>query len=145
MQDESRFIIKDNGEIMKSVDIEVRVRYSETDQMGIVYYANYFVWFEVGRVEWLRSRDISYKELEEKGILFPVVEAQCQYKYPAKYDDLLIIRTKIKERGRLRFSFEYEIFKKDDMKLMATGYTTHIAMNKEGKAIKLSNDIIKMT
>ena len=95
---------------MKSDIIQVRVRYSETDQMGVVYHGNYLPYFEVGRVEWLRNQGISYKELEEKGIALPIVNININYKKPARYDDLLSIKTSFVSQSSVKITFECEIF-----------------------------------
>jgi acyl-CoA thioester hydrolase len=95
---------------MKSDTIQVRVRYSETDQMGVVYHGNYLPYFEVGRVEWLRNQGISYKELEEKGIALPIVNININYKKPARYDDLLSIKTSFVSQSSVKITFECEIF-----------------------------------
>lgn len=95
---------------MKSDTIQVRVRYSETDQMGVVYHGNYLPYFEVGRVEWLRNQGISYKELEERGIALPIVNININYKKPARYDDLLSIKTSFVSQSSVKITFECEIF-----------------------------------
>lgn len=106
---------------MISHDTQLRVRYGETDQMGYVYYGKYAEYFEVGRVETVRSIGIPYKLVEEKGILMPVSELLVQYKRPAYYDDLLTIRTCIPEPPRSSLLFTYEIFNEADLRLV-TGH-----------------------
>ena len=96
-------------------DSEIRVRYAETDQMGYVYYGAYAQYYEVGRVELLRSLGISYKELEELGFLLPVVDLHITYKHPAFYDDILTVRTIIKEMPSTKIIFYYEIFVKENL------------------------------
>lgn len=88
----------------------VRVRYSETDQMGVVYHGNYAQYFEMGRVEWLRNLGISYKWMEDNGIMLPVVSLSMNYKKPAKYDDLLTVRTILKNLSGVKIEFDYEIY-----------------------------------
>jgi acyl-CoA thioester hydrolase len=95
---------------MKEHQIEVRVRYSETDQMGVVYHGNYIPYFEIGRVEWLRNKGISYKSLEESGIALPIVSMTINYKKSACYDDLLIVRTKFKKNSTVKIEFDCEIW-----------------------------------
>ena len=95
---------------MKEHQEQVRVRYSETDQMGVVYHGNYIPYFEIGRVEWLRNKGISYKLLEEKGIALPIVSMTLNYKKPARYDDLLTVITKFKEYSGVKIEFECEIW-----------------------------------
>ena len=116
------------------IDTEVRVRYAETDQMGIAYYANYLVWFEVGRGEFCRQRGFVYRDFErENEAHLAVAEAQCRYHRSARYDDLLIIRTRIQEFRKKTVRFEYEIVKKDDDTRIASGWTLHIILDKKGK------------
>ena len=108
----------------------LRVRYGETDQMGYCYYGNYAQYFEVGRVEALRELGISYKELEEQGIMLPVSEFSVNYKLPAKYDDVLIITTHIKELRGARLAFDYIIRNENDQ-LVANAHTTLVFVAKE--------------
>ena len=91
---------------MKEHKIELRVRYSETDQMGVVYHGNYLPYFEVGRVEWLRNQGISYKSMEESGVALPIVNINISYKKPARYDDLLTVTTKFKNQSSVKIEFE---------------------------------------
>ena len=111
-----------------------RVRYKETDQMGMVYYGNYFTFFEIGRVEYMRERGIAYKQMETEDDSFIVVaEARCRYLRPARYDDLLRIRTRVSEARRRSIRFAYEILRDDGAELLATGETVHIICNREGR------------
>ena len=103
----------------------VRVRYEETDQMGVAYHGNYYTWFEVGRSSFFRSLGYTYAQLEEEGIIMPVIESNCSYKNSAKYDDELLIRTKINQFKGVRLEFEYEVIRKIDDKLLAKGKTMH--------------------
>ena len=106
----------------------VRVRYAETDQMGVVYHSNYVIWFEVGRVELLRSLGFTYLEMEADGMHLPVVEVRCRYKAPARYDESLLVRTRILNlRGSL-IRFGYEVLRADDRALLAEGESTHIVV-----------------
>jgi acyl-CoA thioester hydrolase len=112
----------------------VRVRYKETDQMGMVYYGNYFTFFEIGRVEYMRERGIAYKRMEiEDGSFIVVAEAHCRYIRPARYDDLLRIRTRVSEARRRSIRFAYEILRDAGGELLATGETAHIICNREGR------------
>ncbi|MBU2061233.1 MULTISPECIES: acyl-CoA thioesterase [Flavobacterium] len=95
---------------MKEHELKVRVRYSETDQMGVVYHGNYAQYFEMGRVEWLRNLGVSYKWMEENGIMLPVVSLNMNYKKPARYDDLLTIKTILKSQSSVKIEFDYEIY-----------------------------------
>lgn len=92
-----------------SHEIQLRVRYAETDQMGIVYYGNYAQYFEVGRVEWLRKFGISYKKMEDEGILLPVISLSVRYKNPARYDDLIKVKTQLVKLPSASIEFSYEI------------------------------------
>ena len=94
---------------MKEHEFNVRVRYSETDQMGVVYHGNYAQYFEMGRVEWLRNLGISYKWMEENGIMLPVVSLNINYKKPARYDDLLMVKTIFESQTSVKIEFDYEI------------------------------------
>lgn len=118
-------------------DAILRVRYAETDQMGIVYHGNYYTWFEVGRSTYFRNLDYSYKRLEEENLLLPVLEASCKYIKAAKYDDEIIIRTRIAEFKGIRITFEYQVIRKADNVLLATGMTKHGIVNKELVPVKL--------
>lgn len=106
----------------------VRVRYAETDRMGYVYYGNYTQYFEVGRVEALRQLGTSYKEMEESGVMLPVYTCNLKYLKPAYYDDLLIIKTTIKELPTAKINFDYEIFNQKN-ELLNTGNTTLVFIN----------------
>ena len=94
---------------MKKHEIKLRVRYAETDQMGVVYHGNYAQYFEMGRVEWLRNQGVSYKELEQSGVMLPVVSLSMNYKKPALYDDELTVTTILKFLGGVKIEFDYEI------------------------------------
>ncbi|CDM64302.1 acyl-CoA thioesterase [Pyrinomonas methylaliphatogenes] len=112
----------------------IRVRYAETDRMGVVYYANYFVWFEIGRTEYCRARGFSYREMEENDDAFLVVaESYCRYKAPAYYDDELIVRTHITELRRRSLRFGYEIVRASDGQIIAEGETGHVVTDREGR------------
>jgi len=115
----------------------VRVRYAETDQMGVVYYANYFVWFEVGRTDLLRDAGWSYREMELEGIALPVIEAHCEYRQSARYDDELEIRTMGSQLSPVRVAFDYEVVRPSDAATIATGRTIHAALDREGRPCRL--------
>jgi len=115
----------------------LRVRYAETDKMGVVYYANYLVWFEVARTDLLRSLGWSYREMEHAGISLPVIEAHCRYVKPARYDDEIEIRTEGRMLSPIRMEFQYQVFKKTDQILAATGKTVHAALDTAGKPCRL--------
>jgi acyl-CoA thioester hydrolase len=115
----------------------IRVRYAETDQMGVVYYANFFVWFEVGRTDLLRASGWSYREMEAGGIGLPVIEAHCAYRRPARYDDDLEIRTRGTLVSPVRVQFDYEVVRPADDLSLATGRTVHAALDKDGRPCRL--------
>lgn len=116
--------------------------------MGIVYYSNYFVYFEVARTEHFRDLGIEYKELEKKGFYLVVLEALCNYASPARYDDLLEIRTSFRKNGKSKLRFEYTVFNislnnLSSEKSSAEGYTTHVFVNKNARPIKIPGPIEK--
>lgn len=105
---------------MRNHQFDVRVRYAETDQMGVVYHGNYAEYFEMGRVEWLRNLGITYKSMEENGIMLPVVSLSLNYKKPARYDDLLTVKTLFKKQESVKIEFDYEIYSEKG-ELLTTG------------------------
>ena len=112
----------------------VRVRYAETDQMGVAYHGNYFTWFEVGRVEWCRAQGFDYKKMEIDDDSFIVVaEAQCRYKRPARFDDLLTVRTRMVGSQRRTVQFEYEVVNQANGELIATAGTLHVICDHLGR------------
>ena len=123
---------------MSHVDARLRVRYAETDQMGIVYYANYLVWMEVGRVEYCRAAGIRYRDMEmDDGILLTVAEASCRYLSPALYDEEVIVRTRIEEAHPRMIRFGYEMIGASDGRRLATGATKHVFCGRDRKPRKL--------
>lgn len=121
----------------------VRVRYAETDKMGVVYYANYFVWFEVARADLLRSLGWTYREMEEEGFALPVIEAHCEYKQPARYDDELDVKANGSMLSMVRMQFEYEVIRKADGTIAAVGRTVHAALDRGGRPCRLPERIRK--
>jgi acyl-CoA thioester hydrolase len=119
----------------------VRVRYAETDKMGVVYYANYLVWFEIGRTDLLRSLGWTYKSMEEAGISLPVIEAHCLYHRSAKYDDELDVRTEGRMLSPVRMEFTYQVVRREDQVLAASGRTVHAALDPNGKPTRLPERI----
>lgn len=109
----------------------VRVRYAETDNMGVVYYANYLVWFEVGRTEMLRDAGWSYREMEQDGVALPVIQATCEYRLPAKYDDVIEILTRGTALSAVRVRFDYEVVRAADRASLAVGHTVHASVGVE--------------
>lgn len=114
---------------MHTSEVEIRVRYAETDQMGFVYYGNYATFFEIARVEALRSVGISYKDMEAEGVLLPVVDFKIKYLAPATYDDLILVKTTIETMPTSKIYFRYECFKGE--KLLTTAETTLVFLNRE--------------
>ncbi|HEV3141626.1 MAG TPA: thioesterase family protein, partial [Vicinamibacterales bacterium] len=115
----------------------LRVRYAETDQMGVVYYANYYVWFEVGRTDLLRSAGGSYRDMEKDGLQLPVIESHCEYRQPAKYDDELEVRTIGSIVSPVRVKFSYELVRAADNVTLAVGHTVHAALDEGGRPRRL--------
>lgn len=122
---------------MYTYDAKIRVRYGETDKMGIVYYANYLNWFEIGRTEFFRSLGMTYRNLEDNNIMLPVIEVNCKYISSALYDDSIIIRTRLDFVKGSRIKFLYDIIRSDDNKLLAQGYTEHPFTTLEKKPVNL--------
>ena len=114
-------------------ETQLRVRYAETDQMGVVYHSNYVIWFEVGRVEALRQLGFTYKEMEQDGCHLPVVEVRCRYKAPARYDDVITVRTRLKKFRSNLIRFGYEIVRAADGTLLAEGETVHLTLDDRGE------------
>jgi acyl-CoA thioester hydrolase len=115
--------------------LNIRVPYADVDRMGVVYYANYLIYFERGRTELLRQFNIPYRELEEEGIMLPVIESHCTYLKPAVYDDNLTIVSRIAEAKAARIKIQCEIYRNND--LLVTGYTWHACMKTDGKPCRL--------
>ena len=115
----------------------LRVRYAETDRMGVVYYANYFVWFEVGRTEWLRETGGSYREMEQEGVSLPVIEAHCDYRRAARYDDEIEVRTRATRLTPVRLRFDYEVWRAGEESPAAVGHTVHAALDPTGRPCRL--------
>jgi acyl-CoA thioester hydrolase len=123
------------------ISITVRVRYAETDQMGVVYHANYLVWFEVGRCELLRRIGSTYRDLEAAGVMLPVIEAHCEYRSPARYDDELLVKTWGELLSPARVEFTYEISRPSDGTVNALGRTMHAAIDGTGKPCRLPDHV----
>ncbi len=114
-------------------ETKLRVRYAETDKMGVVYHSNYIIWFEVGRVEMLRSFGFTYKEMEsEDDTHLPVVEARCRYKAPALYDDEILVRTHLRNVRDSLIHFGYEVLRAEDRTILAEGETVHLVVDGAG-------------
>jgi acyl-CoA thioester hydrolase len=113
-----------------------RVIYGDTDNMGQVYYGNYFRWFEIGRSEMFRALGLPYKTVEDNGIFLPVSETHCKYSTPAKYDDIIVIETTLDTSVKGGVKFDYTIYAEDGETLIAKGYTKHACMNTDGKVVR---------
>jgi len=123
---------------LKVHETRLRARYGETDQMGIIYHPNYYIYFEMGRTEYLREAGgISYKEMEELGIMLPLTETHCKYRIPAVYDDEILVRTGIKEMTVARIAFSYKLLRTSDGALLAEGETVHAFANRSGRPINI--------
>jgi acyl-CoA thioester hydrolase len=119
----------------------VRVRYADTDQMGVVYYANYLIWFEVARTEWLRDAGWAYRDMEAQGIALPVIEARCEYRQPARYDDEVRIATRASLLTPVRIRFDYELSLAGSPAVTAAGHTVHAAIGRDGRPCRLPPDL----
>lgn len=124
-------------------ETRIRVRYAETDQMGVAYYANFFVWFEIGRVELLRHLGFDYKSMEvEEDCFIPVVEATCRYKAPARYDEELIVQTEASSPRAYLVKFRYRVLRAGDRQLLAEGETTHVITDRGMKKKDLPERVL---
>ena len=115
----------------------LRVRYAETDKMGVVYYANFLVWFEVARADLMRALGWTYREMESAGVSLPVIEAHCEYRRPARYDDEIEVRTEGRMVSAVRMRFDYTVLRRDGQEVTAEGYTVHAAVDAGGRPCRL--------
>jgi acyl-CoA thioester hydrolase len=121
---------------MQANETTLRVRYAETDQMGVVYYANYFIWMELGRVEYCRAIGFRYRDMEEQdGILLAVIDAQCRYRRPARYDDEVTVRTRVSTASRRGVEFSYEMYVRGET--IASGHTRHMFLGRDFRPASL--------
>ena len=134
---------KDNtiSSMKRKCSAEIRVRYQETDQMGVVYYANYLRYFEHGRTELMRDYGCTYRDLETQGLILPVVESYLRYKASAVYDDLLTIRTAMVELKAVSCRFNYTILREPEQKLLVKGFTVHAVVNRAGRLVKFPGEV----
>jgi acyl-CoA thioester hydrolase len=123
------------------VTTRVRVRYADTDRMGVVYYANYLVWFEIGRSEWLRAQGVSYRDIETGGVVLPVIDARCTYRAPVRYDEEVEIRTRGALLSAVRVEFRYVVVRPHDRVVAAEGVTVHAATDLAGRPKRLPASI----
>ena len=119
----------------------VRVRYAETDKMGVVYYANYLVWFEVARADWLRDTGWTYRAMEQEGLGLPVIEAHCDYRTSARYDDELHIHTTARLLSPVRLAFDYTVTRPADDTVIASGHTVHASVDQGGRPVRLPSRV----
>jgi acyl-CoA thioester hydrolase len=124
------------------IDQEIRVRYAETDKMGVAYYANYLIWFEVGRSEFCRRKGFSYAELEALGFILVVTESHCRYRSPARYDDTILIRTRLNGINKRILTFGYQLLQKGTERVIAEGETQHLSIDSKGKPKSLPEKFI---
>jgi len=115
------------------VEIELRVRYAETDSMGVVYHANYLVWFEMGRSEYCRTQGFNYRDLEASGYYIVVAEASCKYRKPARYDEVIQVRTSLHALQRRSLCFRYQVLRKGSTETLVEGETRHLCLDAAGR------------
>lgn len=125
----------------RSCSSSIRVRYAETDQMGIAHHAEYFAWFEVGRTDLLRAHGLAYRDLEKRGIHFPVIGTEARFLRPAYYDDVLEVRTEVASMSGARIAFLYEIHREGTGGPLATARTEHAAVDAQGRPRRLPADV----
>jgi acyl-CoA thioester hydrolase len=126
------------------VETTLRVRYAETDAMGIVYHTNYIVWFEVGRGEYMRQQGGEYAHLEGRGYYMPVIELQARYLAPARYGELVTVRTWVEEARSRQVTFAYEVVMAETGQLLATGWTKHVCVDKKGTIKTIPQEVREM-
>jgi acyl-CoA thioester hydrolase len=124
------------------VETTLRVRYAETDAMGIVYHTNYIVWFEVGRGEFMRQRGGNYREFEDQGLYLPVSEVDARFIGSARYDDEIVVRTSVEELRSRTITLYYEVVMKDSGQVLVTGHTKHLCVDREGRVRRLPLDLL---
>jgi acyl-CoA thioester hydrolase len=126
------------------VDVEIRVRYAETDQMGVAYYANYLVWFEVGRSEFCRHRGFRYADLEAMGYKLVVTDVHCRYRSAARYDEILTARTWLKKMNRRMITFGYQILRQESGEVIAEGETSHLCLDSKNRPKTLPEEFASL-
>ena len=122
------------------VDTQVRVRYAETDAMGVVHHAAYFVWFELGRTEYMRAIGLPYREVEARGVRLVVIEATARFRAPARYDDMVVVRTALSAVSKATVTFQYEA-RRSDGALLVEGHTVHAATDQAGRVRRMPEDV----
>ena len=126
---------------MSASSSRIRVRYAETDQMGVAYHGNYFAWFEVGRTDLLRAHGVTYRELETRDVRLPVIETGARFLKPVLYDDLIEVRVRVRELTGASVTFEYELHREGTRGPLATAFTAHAAVNGKGRPRRLPEDV----
>ncbi len=121
--------------------VSYRVIYGDTDQMGVSYYANYLKWFEMGRNDFMRKIGTPYTSVEKSGLMFPVTEVSCRYHHPARYDDEVVIETSLTDLAPVSLTFSYRLLREGDDQLLATGWTKHACVDREGQITKMLPDM----
>ncbi len=122
---------------MHMSETKLVVRYVETDQMGIVHHSNYFAWFEMGRTGYIKDMGVRYSDMEKKGVLLPLIESGCKYRSGAKYEDELVVQTRMVNLSPVKVQFNYQIIRDADGTLIAEGFTKHAFVNKELKPVNI--------
>jgi acyl-CoA thioester hydrolase len=128
---------------LRAVSTDLRVRYSETDQMGIVYHAHYLVWFEIGRTEWCRAAGLPYAEMERSGIFIPVTRVECAFRRQSSYDDPIRVQTRMTALGGRGCTFAYEVVNPEG-DLLAEGSTAHVFTNIEGRPARAGAEVVEV-
>ncbi len=123
------------------VETELRVRYAETDAMGVAHHANYFVWFEAGRTEYTRAAGLPYREVEAGGVRLVVIEAHCHFHRPARYDDVVVVRTSVRDVSKATLTFAYEVVARGEGTRLADGYTVHAATDLDGRVRRIPETV----
>ncbi len=121
--------------------VSYRVIYGDTDQMGVSYYANYLKWVEMGRNDFMRKIGTPYTSVEKSGLMFPVIEVSCRYHHPARYDDEVVIETSLTDLAPVSLTFSYRLLREGDDQLLATGWTKHACVDREGQITKMLPDM----
>jgi acyl-CoA thioester hydrolase len=130
--------------LVRHVESRLRVRYKETDQMGIAHHANYIVWFEIGRTDLCRATGFPYNEIEARGYILVVTDVQCRYRTPFRYDDEVVIRTRVAEMGSRIIRFAYELYDASGETLRATGATSHVWLDeKTRKPVRADAEVMR--
>ena len=127
----------------QSIDLEIRVRYAEVDQMGALHHSRFWIYFEMGRTELLRQQGVAYSDCEREGVFFVVAKCAASYKAPARYDDLLVLTTRVARMGAARIDHEYELRRKADGVLLATAQTTLACVDRGGQIIAIPDFIAR--